>query len=69
MAVLITHTREEYVKQVKAVGQHIIDNADDIVGDIHRIMNIHIATDINRTDVSAVKVTKSTYVSMESENE
>ena len=67
MSILKPHTREDYVRQVKVIGQHIIDNADDIVGDISKCVNIHIATDINRNAVPSVEVTKLTYVPMESE--
>lgn len=67
MSISMARNREDYVRQVKTIGQHIIDNADDIVGNLDKCVNIHIETDVNHVDVPVVDVTKSTYVPMERE--
>lgn len=52
---------EKYVNQIKAVGQHLIDNAENILNDFEteHIREINIASTINYQDVPTVEINKS----------
>ena len=51
----------KYVKQIKAVGQHLIDNADNILNDFEteRIREINIVSNITVDDIPTVEINKS----------
>lgn len=52
---------KEYVNQIKAVGQHLIDNAENILNDFEteHIREINIASTISYQDVPTVEINKS----------
>lgn len=52
---------EKYVNQIKAVGQHLIDNAENILNDFEteHIREINIASNIRINDVPTVEINKS----------
>lgn len=52
---------EKYVNQIKAVGQHLIDNAENILNDFEteHIREINIASTISHQDVPTVEINKS----------
>ena len=52
---------EKYVNQIKAVGQHLIDNAENILNDFEteHIREINIASTISYQDVPTVEISKS----------
>lgn len=52
---------EEYVNQIKAVGQHLIDNAENILNDfeIEHIREINIASNIRIDEIPTVEINKS----------
>ena len=52
---------EKYVNQIKAVGQHLIDNAENILNDFEteHIREINIASNISYQDVPTVEISKS----------
>ena len=52
---------EKYVNQIKAVGQHLIDNAENILNDFEteHIREINITSTISYQDVSTVEINKS----------
>ena len=52
---------EKYVNQIKAVGQHLIDNAENILNDFEteHIREINIASTISYQDVPTVEINKS----------
>lgn len=51
---------EKYVNQIKAVGQHLIDNAENILNDveINRMWEINITSTISYQDVPTVEINK-----------
>lgn len=53
--------KEEYEKQIKAIGQYLIDNADTILNDYetNMISEINIISTISYGEVPTVNVTKS----------
>ena len=50
----------KYVKQIKAVGQHIIDNADNILNDFEteHIREINMISNITVDDIPTVEINK-----------
>ena len=52
---------EKYVNQIKAVGQHLIDNAENILNDFEteHIREINIASNISYQDFPTVEINKS----------
>ena len=50
----------KYVKQIKAVGQHIIDNADNILNDFEteHIKEINMISNITVDDIPTVEINK-----------
>ena len=52
---------EKYVNQIKAVGQHLIDNAENILNDfeIEHIREINIASNIRINEIPTVEINKS----------
>lgn len=52
---------EKYVNQIKAVGQHLIDNAENILNDFEteHIREINIASNIRIDEVPTVEINKS----------
>ena len=53
--------KDEYVKQIKAIGQHLIDNAENILFDIEieYIREINIVSNIRCDEVPTVEINKS----------
>lgn len=53
--------KEEYIKQIKAVGQHLIDNAEDILFDMEteHIREINIVSNIRYDEFPTVEINKS----------
>lgn len=51
----------KYVKQIKAVGQHIIDNADNILNDFEteHIREINMISNITIDGIPTVEINKS----------
>ena len=52
---------ENYVNQIKAVGQHLIDNAENILNDFEteHIREINIASNIRIDEIPTVEINKS----------
>lgn len=52
---------EEYVNQIKAVGQHLIDNAENILNDFEteHIREINIMSNIRIDGIPTVEINKS----------
>lgn len=52
---------EKYVNQIKAVGQHLIDNAENILNDFEteHIREINIASNIRIDEIPTVEISKS----------
>lgn len=52
---------EKYVNQIKAVGQHLIDNAENILNDFEteHIREINIASNIRIDEIPTVEINKS----------
>ena len=52
---------EKYVNQIKAVGQHLIDNAENILSDFEteHIREINIASNIRIDEIPTVEINKS----------
>ncbi len=52
---------EKYVNQIKAVGQHLIDNAENILNDFEteHIREINIASNIRINEIPTVEINKS----------
>ena len=52
---------EKYVNQIKAVGQHLIDNAENILNDFEteHIREINIQSNIRVGEVPTVEINKS----------
>lgn len=52
---------EKYVNQIKAVGQHLIDNAENILNDFEteHIREINIASTIRVDEIPTVEINKS----------
>lgn len=52
---------EEYVNQIKAVGQHLIDNAENILNDFEteHIREINIQSNIRLDEFPTVEINKS----------
>ena len=52
---------EKYVNQIKAVGQHLIDNAENILNDFEteHIREINIASNIRIGEIPTVEINKS----------
>ena len=52
---------EKYVNQIKAVGQHLIDNAENILNDFEteHIREINIASNIRINEITTVEINKS----------
>lgn len=55
--------KQEYVNQIKAVGQHLIDNADDILFDFEteKIREINIVSNISPCEIPTIEIKKSYY--------
>ena len=53
--------KEEYVNQIKAIGQHLIDNAENILFDmeIEKIREINIISNIRVAEIPTVEINKS----------
>ena len=53
--------KEEYINQIKAVGQHLINNAENILFDIEieDIKEINIVSNIRCDEVPTVEINKS----------
>lgn len=53
--------KEEYINQIKAVGQHLINNAENILFDIEieHIREINIVSNIRCDEVPTVEINKS----------
>jgi len=53
--------KEEYINQIKAVGQHLIDNAENILNDFEteHIREINIVSNIRCDEVPTVEINKS----------
>lgn len=53
--------KEEYINQIKAIGQHLIDNAENILFDIEieHIREINIVSNIRCDEVPTVEINKS----------
>lgn len=52
---------EKYVNQIKAVGQHLIDNAENILNDFEteHIREINIDSNIRIDEIPTVEINKS----------
>lgn len=52
---------EKYVNQIKAVGQHLIDNAENILNDFEteHIREINIASNIRIDEIPTIEINKS----------
>lgn len=52
---------EKYVNQIKVVGQHLIDNAENILNDFEteHIREINIASNIRIDEIPTVEINKS----------
>ena len=52
---------EKYMNQIKAVGQHLIDNAKNILNDFEteHIREINIASNIRIDEIPTVEINKS----------
>lgn len=52
---------EKYVNQIKAIGQHLIDNAENIMEDMHteHIREINIVSNIRVGEIPTVEINKS----------
>ena len=52
---------EKYVHQIKAIGQHLIDNAENIMEDLHteHIREINIVSNIRAGEIPTVEINKS----------
>lgn len=53
--------KEEYLNQIKAIGQHLIDNAENILFDmeIEKIREINIISNIRVNEIPTVEINKS----------
>ena len=53
--------KENYINQIKAIGQHLIDNAENILFDIEieHIREINIVSNIRCDEVPTVEINKS----------
>lgn len=53
--------KEEYINQIKAIGQHLINNAENILFDIEieHIREINIVSNIRCDEVPTVEINKS----------
>lgn len=53
--------KEKYIKEIKAVGQHLINNAENILFDIEieKIKEINIISNIRPSEVPTVEINKS----------
>lgn len=53
--------KEKYINQIKAIGQHLIDNAENILFDIEieYIREINIVSNIGYGEVPTVEINKS----------
>lgn len=53
--------KEKYINQIKAIGQHLIDNAENILFDIEieYIREINIVSNIGCGEVPTVEINKS----------
>ena len=53
--------KEEYIKQIKAVGQHLIDNVENILFDMEteHIREINIVSNIRYDEFPTVEINKS----------
>lgn len=51
----------KYVNQIKAIGQHLIDNAENIMEDMHTeyIREINIVSNIRVDEIPTVEISKS----------
>lgn len=52
---------EKYVNQIKAIGQHLIDNAENIMEDMHteHIREINMVSNIRVGEIPTVEINKS----------
>lgn len=53
--------KEEYIKQIKAVGQHLIENAENILFDMEteHIREINIVSNIRYDEFPTIEINKS----------
>ena len=53
--------REKYIKEIKAIGQHLIDNAEDILDDMdtNLIREINISSNIRIGEIPTIDINKS----------
>ena len=53
--------KEQYIRQIKAIGQHLIDNAENILFDLEeqRIREINIVSNIRYDECPTVEINKS----------
>lgn len=53
--------KEKYIKEIKAVGQHLINNAENILFDIEieKIREINIISNIRPDEIPTVEINKS----------
>lgn len=53
--------KEQYIKQIKAVGQHLIENAENILFDMEteHIREINIVSNIRYDEFPTVEINKS----------
>ena len=51
----------KYVNQIKAIGQHLIDNAENIMEDMHteHLREINIVSNIRVDEIPTVEINKS----------
>lgn len=58
---ILMDLKEEYIKEIKAIGQHLIDNAENILFDyeLEKIREINIISNIRFGEIPTVEINKS----------
>ncbi len=55
---MIITSKENCIEAIKSIGQNLIDRAEDICNDLHRVSNITIYANITPSEIVNFDVTK-----------
>lgn len=62
---MIITSKENCIEAIKSIGQNLIDRAEDICNDLHRVSNITIYANITPSEIVNFDVTKNYIVNEE----
>lgn len=66
---IIANNEEHCIKSIKAIGQNLIDRAEDICNDLDKVSSITIYANINPDNVVNFDVTKNYLASLKNDTE